>query len=39
MYPKIIIYYGFKDNVMHFTVTCRFLIHEGLQIQLATYLL
>jgi len=34
MYPKIIIYYGCKDKVMHFTVKCR-LIHKGLQIQLA----
>ena len=25
MYPKIIVYYGCKDNVMHFTVKCRFL--------------
>ena len=28
MYTKIIIYYGCKDNVMHFTVKCRFLIHN-----------
>jgi len=36
---KSIINYGCKDNVMHFTVKCRFLIHIGLQIQPAHLLL
>jgi len=35
MYPKIIIYYGCKDDAVHFTVKCRFLFHKGLQIQRA----
>jgi len=39
MYPIIIIYSGCKDNVMRSNVKSRFLIHKGLQIQLAHLLL
>ena len=39
IYPKILIYYCCKDNLMQFNVRWRFLVHKhGLQIQL-THLL